>query len=300
MDYGEILSSTWKTIWKHKAIFGFGLLGMAVPALMVFLMGGYFAFSTPQGLENIFDFFYRSNFFTVIFIGIILLLNLVSLVFTALSHAGVFKGMLQAESGADRLSFNDLWEASWPFVARIIGLFLLVGLGSFIAFFIPALLGIVSAGVFFLCLLPLFIILTPLSILLYFFVPMSMAAIVGDNLGLFAAFSRVWGLLKGKFWPLVVMNLILYLVQMLASMIMVLPMFFIQALMVIPLASGNVDETLIFRGFGILMAVFLPFAFLVQGLSLAFINSAWMVTYLRLTRGPAGAVVEPPTQPETV
>ncbi len=284
MDYGEILSTAWKTAWKHKVIYGFGLLGMAVPALMVFLMGGFFAFSTPQELENAFD--AGQGSFGIIFFGLLLLLNLVSLVFSALSNAGTYKGTLQALDGADRLPFGNLWEASWPYIGRIAGLFLLIGLGGAVVFAVPALLGMVTAGVAFLCILPMMIVLVPLGILMYLTIQLGMAAIVGDDLGLFAALKRAWELIRRKFWPLALMTVILYLAQMMVGMVISMPMFFVQALLIVPLSSGNIDETFIFRGFGILFAVILPLAFLAQGLVMAYINSAWMVTYLRASRQP--------------
>lgn len=284
MDYGEILGTAWKTAWKHKVIYGFGVLGLAVPALMVFLMGGFFAFSTPQELENAFD--ASQGSFGIIFFGLLLVLNLVSLVFSAVSNAGTYKGTLQALGGAERLPFSELWEASWPYIGRIAGLFLLIGLGGVIAFAIPVLLGMVTAGLAFLCVLPMMIILLPLGILMYLIIQLGMAAIVGDDLGLFAALKHAWGLIRRKFWPLVLMTVILYLAQMVVSMVISMPMFFVQAFLIVPMASGNVDERFIFRGFGMLMAVILPLAFLIQGLTIGYINSAWMVAYLRVSRQP--------------
>jgi hypothetical protein len=34
------------------------------------------------------------------------------------------------------------------------------------------------------------------------------------------------------------------------------------------------------------MLVFMPLAFLIQGAAQAYVNSAWMLTYLRLTHNP--------------
>jgi hypothetical protein len=284
MDFGEVLSTAWKTAWKHKVIYGFGLVGMAVPALMVFLMGGFFAFSTLQELESAFD--AGQGGFGIVFFGLLLLLNLVSLVFSALSNAGTYKGTQQALGGAGRLSFSELWEESWPYLGRLAGLFLLIGLGGAVVFAFPALLGMITAGLAFLCILPLMIVFIPLGILMYLILQLGMAAIVCDDLGLAAALRYAWGLIRRKFWPLALMTMILYLVQMMVVTVISLPMFFVQVLVVVPLASGNFDEALIFRGFGIMMAVILPLAFLIQGLSMAYINSAWVVIYLRARPQP--------------
>ncbi len=67
---------------------------------------------------------------------------------------GVIKGTSLAEKGAERISFGEIWSESLPYFWRIFGLNFLVVFAIF-AIIIPfILLGVVTAGIAFLCLLP--------------------------------------------------------------------------------------------------------------------------------------------------
>ena len=63
MDFGNILSTAWKTIWKHKVIIWFGLAMVILPALLGILIGGVFAFSTPESIEVFFTSSFDENLF---------------------------------------------------------------------------------------------------------------------------------------------------------------------------------------------------------------------------------------------
>ena len=110
MDYGEILGTTWKIVWKQKVLFGFGLVSMIAPILMGLLMGGFFIFFDPMTLEHS-----LGDFLGVVGIALIggyLLFIAFSFVLHAIGTAGVLKGTMQAEGGVETLSFIKLdWRA---------------------------------------------------------------------------------------------------------------------------------------------------------------------------------------------
>ncbi len=79
----------------------------------------------------------------------------------------MIRGTLQAEEGAERLSFGELFRGSMPFFWRVFGLTFLIGL-IFMLLFVPLMLfGMITAGIGFLCLLPLICLLIPVSIAIY-------------------------------------------------------------------------------------------------------------------------------------
>ncbi len=75
----------------------------------------------------------------------------------ALSLSGVYKGTTLLQGEEDTLTFRELWDASTPYLGRLIGVLLVVGLAMSLVFIVPtifgALVGMVTAGIGFLCMM---------------------------------------------------------------------------------------------------------------------------------------------------
>ncbi len=287
MDFGNILSTTWKTIWKHKVILWFGLLVVTLPVLLSIFIGGAFAFFTP---ENIGTFFETSfdNGLLILFMAVAYL-TIMALAFAlyALSLAGVTKGTLELKDKEDTLSFGKLWDASFPYLGRVIGVLLTVGFAFFLVFSLPlifgALVGALTAGLGFLCMMPLMLLIMPLGLVAYLLLSLSTASVVVDDLGIFDAIQRAWGLMRQKFWSLVLMAVILYFIQMAVGMIIMVPMQVMQFAFMIPMSSGEIDPDTFFRFYGIAMTFFIPISAAVQSLGMTYVNAAWALTILDIS-----------------
>ena len=290
MNYGAILTDTWKIIWKHKAIPGFGLLAMLVPVLLTLLGFGFFSFSGADQPERYITFL---EDYPYIWLMIILVVTLISFLATSIGYAGILKGTAQAEEGVETLSFAALWEAAWPYAGRVAGLLLLISFSFSLVFMIPALLGVLTAGLAFLCLFPLIILMIPLSLLLQAFLGLALAAAVADEAGVFAAIQRGWKALAASFWPVALMSVILYGIQMAASFVLSFPTYFLQFALVPVMINSEPDFEAVFRTFGIIMLILLPLMMVAQGLLMTYLQSAWTLVYLRLTRPPAPASALP-------
>ena len=138
------------------------------------------------------------------------------------------------------------------------------------------------------CLMPLFLLILPIELIAYLLASLAMAAVVVENLGVFDALRRAWDVMKQKFWPLILMAIILVFVQWALSMIIMLPMQAVQFFTMFSTDMTNYapDPGSFFRGFAILMVIFIPLASLVQGLGLTYANAAWTLTYMHLTQKP--------------
>ena len=215
---------------------------------------------------------------------------ILSYAMVALSFAGVLKGTFDLEKREDGISFGELWAATLPYVWRIFGVFFLVFFVIFLFFGIfmlfGAMVGAVTAGIGFICLMPLFLLILPLELVAYLFASLAMAAVVVEDLGVFDALQRAWDVMKQKFWPLVLMAIILVFIQWALSMIIALPMQAVQffAMFSMDMTSYAPDPSSFFRAFAILMAIFIPLSSIVQGLGLTYANAAWTLTYMRLTQ----------------
>lgn len=228
--------------------------------------------------------------FPILFFVILIGFMIFSYAMMALSFAGVLKGTFDLEKREDSISFGELWNSTLPYIGRVFGVVFLVFFVIFlflgIFMFFGALVGAVTAGIGFICLLPLFLLILPLELVAYLLVSLAMAAVVVEDLGVFDALRRAWDVMKQKFWPLVLMTIILLFIQWILGMIIMLPMQVAQFAIMFSVDMMNYapDPSTFFKPFAILMAVVIPLASLVQGLGLTYANAAWTLTYLRLTQ----------------
>jgi hypothetical protein len=287
-EIGEVLSRAVQITWKHKVFWGFIILPMLAGFLIIpltlspiILMDGG-SFGPPSYFEN--------PIFIVLFIGLHLLLALVSLVLTAIGYSSLTLGIVRVERGEEGLIFKGLLRDGMKYFPRMLGVLLLLAGGiSFVfmaIFFGVALFGMVTAGIGFICAQPLILAMYPVMMVVYAFMEQSQAAVVVDELGVTQAIVKGWELLRANFWRLVLVSLIIYLGIGIVSSIIVmpfmLPLFFLPFLM----ESSFFDSGL--QSFGLLMAgymlLLLPVMALVQGVTITFMKSAYVLVYLRLTR----------------
>ncbi len=285
MDYGNILTTTWKTIWKEKSILWFGMLMMIAPALLGFFMGGVFAFSTPDKLESFFSSSSFEGIAAIFFFLAYFLFIIISVLASALSFSGTFKGVLLAQKNTEPLTFSDLWDASLPYLWRMLGVMFTVGAALALVYFVPliflVLVGALTAGIGFLCAMPFFLLMIPLGLVGYLLLSLSMAALVAEDTGVFEAIQQAWAVLKAKFWALVLMTVILYILQMAIGFIIAIPMNIIPFTFIIPMeAGGEINPETLFRYVGIFMGLFIPIVSILQSLGITFVNGAWMLSYL--------------------
>ena len=296
MEYGRILKQAWMTIWKHKVIIWFGFLMMISSLLMGLVVSGFFFFFN----EDNFSFFFHpyasasdiNPLFPILIVIVFLGFTIFSYVMMALSFAGVIKGTFDLEQRQHSISFGELWDSTFPYIGRVFGVFFLVffAIFLFIGIFMlfGVLVGVVTAGIGVMCLMPLFLLILPLELVAYLFASLGMPSVVVENLGVFDALRRAWDMMKQKFWPLILMAIILVFIQWALGMIIMLPMQAVQFFTMFSTDMTNYapDPGSFFRGFAILMAIFIPLASLAQGLGLTYANAAWTLTYMHLAQNP--------------
>ena len=292
MPYFDILAQTWKLLWKHKVILAFGLLAMLVPGLLGLLVGGFMLFfaSDLGQFERMMN---NETWFILGWFGFMGVFMLSSFIATGIGWAGVFKGTFEVEKGKQNITFSELWKISLPYFWRVLGILFLVGLGMTLVFMVPAMLGVLTAGLAFLCIFPMMIILIPLAFLVQMYMSLCMASSVADDADVFTAIKRAWDVALKSFWPLALMSLLLYLVQMVAGMVISIPAWGAEMVFMIPLMSENARPETMFTFFGIFMIIIMPLAFLIQGTAQTYVNSAWMLVYLDRAK------TETPQSPET-
>ena len=293
MNYGDILTKAWKTIWKHKVIIWFGML-MAIPsALMGIVMGAIF-YSVTE--ENLISFFEGNSqepetflFIFLIFFVSMILFTILSYAMMALSFTGALKGTFDLKEKGTTISFHELWDASLPFLWRIFGIMAIIFIGVFsffaIIMFLGTIFGAVTAGIGFICLTPLILLIIPLELIAFLFAAIAMTAVVIEDIGVFDALRKAKDMLKEKFWPWILMGVIVGFIVWGVSMIAMIPMQIAQFAFMMPMMTEPYiqDPTAFLRPFAILMIVMMPLMGIVQGLSLSYANAVWVFSYIDLT-----------------
>lgn len=288
-DFGEVLSRAWQITWKHKVLWLFSALPALVSFLVlplvfvpIFIMGAD-SRGNPVILEQ--------PLFIALFVVVNIIFSLLSFVLYAVGTSSVTLGILRSEEGTTQLRPRDLFNDSRKYLGRILGVILLMGLGIsavFLALFsCMALFGVVTAGIGFICMQPLFIVLYPVMMILYAVIEQSQAAVVVDDMGVLEAITRGWNLVKENFWRFLLISLIVYFGITFLSSIVVLP--FMTPFFFIPFLIDNPQIELNTQSLILIVAaasmILLPVMALVQGITITYMKSTYILVYLRLTRG---------------
>lgn len=305
MDFGEVLSSAWKIIWKHKVLWIFGILascgsanggtgnlGNSVNWTMPAPMEEF-----PSQLEQIPE--WQIILAILVIIVVVLLITLLTIFLSTIGRIGMIRGTQRADAGEDRLIFGELLSGSMQYFWRVFWLYLLFGLAIFFFFILFFLVfGVFAAltlGLAVLCLIPLLCILVPVIWFVGIILEQSAIAIVVENTGIMDGVRRGWDVVSTNLGPMIAMGLILVVgLGFIASFVIGLPFLFIMA----PVIVGAISGTEEFLGTGVVVAavcfcLYLPVVILLSGMLRAYISSAWTLTYLRLTRNLAHPVPMP-------
>ncbi len=303
LNFGEVLTRAWQIIWKHKVLWIFGILascarggggGSSGGGNSRYQSGsGESPFSGGQ-IESFMDkvgTFLQENWWVIaIFVLVILLLSLLSYFLGMMGRIGLIRGTAQADKGAETLTFAELWAESLPFFWRIFGLNFLIGLAFFIIFIPLILFGVLTAGIGFLCIIPLLCVMVPISWAVMAIVEQAQNAIVLEDLTMLDGFKRGWEIAKANVVPILIMMLILGVGSTILGLIIALPVI----VAVVPLIVGADKLQQSLTPIYITAAccvVYFPILLAFNGILTAYIQSTWTLTYLRLAPPKAEAPV---------
>ncbi len=298
MDYGEILSNAWHTVWKHKALWLFGILGGCVgngsPQINFRMNGG--AQNMPPQMEHFFSQLQPWQYWALV--AAIAVLSLVVIVFSiaafAIGKSGVIRGTLMAANRSEPLSIGEVWQAAKPYFWRIVGLEVFIAL---ILILFMLLIGTVSAlfalatfGLGILCLIPFICLLVPAFWAASIVIEVAYTALVVDDLSVREALSTAWQVCTENLGEMLIMGLVLGLGGGILSVVIAAPVGIALAAIVGPIFLGNQQaiNTGIMTGL-LCLIPYLPVLLVASGILNAFISSAWTLTYTTLTGHSAGA-----------
>jgi hypothetical protein len=321
VDFGEVLSKAWQITLKYKVLWIFGILagcgGQFGNNSFNYSMndrGGGPASGGPSGIpglppglrqfffsiEQWFNQLTGVEIFLIIAAGILVSLLLV-VFFTVLGtigRIGLVKGALEGDRGAVSLSFGELFQQVRPFFWRMIGLGLLLGLvflgiGLFIGGFI-AVIAIFTLGFGLICLMPILCLLPLLGWFISIVIQQAYIALIVEDLSIPAALTRGWEVTRQNLGPVILMGLILNVgVLIIGGSVIALPFTLIALPALGALALGS--EQALSSGLiisGLCFVAYLPVLILLGGIIRTYYESAWTLTYMRLTQPPQEIAME--------
>lgn len=300
-NFGEVLTRAWQITWKYKVLWIFGILagctnggggGGGGGGNSGYSTGPYDQDLPPElkrfihQMEN-FANWVEDNLWIFIVIGlVILLLVVISIFLGTVGRIGLIKGSYEAEMGAEKLALGELFSTSMPYFWRVFGLSFLIGLAFFVLIIPLVLIGVLSAGVGFLCLLPLICILIPVSWAVGVIVEQSNRAIVLEDLSLVDGVKRGWEISKSNIGPLIVMGLILFGITFVLGIIIALPIFIVVFPTIFTFVMGEGQSFTPLYLAVACICLYAPISWVLNGILTTFTQSAWTLTYLRLTQKP--------------
>ena len=302
-NFGEVLTRAWQNIWKHKVLWIFGILASCARGGGGGSGGGgNSGYQTGSGdapfsggqieqAMNQAGQYLEQHLWIILAIGIaIILLSFVFYALGMMGRVGLIKGTYKAENGAERLSFGEIWAESMPYFWRIFGLNFLIGLAFFIILVPLIVLGVVTAGIGFVCLLPIICLLIPIGWILSIVIEQAQAAIVLEDLSMLDGFKRGWEIVKTNAMPTIVMSLILGIGSAIIGVVIALPIIIAVALFIIGVGVLQESLTPVYITLAC-CAMYLPVLIFFNGVLTAYIQSVWALTYMRLAKPKEDAPV---------
>jgi hypothetical protein len=305
-DIVEVFTRAGKITWKYKILWLFGMLASCG-------RGGNGGNSnsgdssgngdnpfSPEMTDQIVGFvsrvqtwFEQNPWVIYVFIFFILILIALQTFLSLVGTAGLARGVVHAENGAETLQFGELFSESLKYFWRLLGLSLLIGLPVIIfviAFFIALFFSIQSfnesvfGGTFALFTLAFCCCLIPLMIFLGFYLNQVQRAIIIEDMGVFPAFARGWQVLTKNIIGLIVVGIILFIASFIVGIIVALPTLLIVVPLMFTLIDGNITSWQPFILAGVFLLCYSPIAWFLNGVLITYTDSVWTLVYMRVTK----------------
>ncbi|MCB9109811.1 MAG: hypothetical protein H6634_01045 [Anaerolineales bacterium] len=306
IDLGKILTRSWQIIWNYKVLWIFGIFaGFANSNGGSSNSGGSGSSNgrTPSSFtgnpDHVFgqiqDFFQQHMLIIIAVCAAVVVLTLAFYALGMMGRIGILKGVYKVEGGASSLTFAELWSESMPYFWRFFGMNILVGLAVLVLVLVVMVpfffVGAATAGLGFLCLLPLICLMIPLAWVVNVIMEQGQAAIVAEDIGIVDGFKRGWEIAKSDIVGMIVLSLVLGIGSGIIGLIIALPIIAAVIPFVFSMINYQTGDTLPVTVWISVACcgIYLPILIGLSGILTAYVKTAWALSYMQLTKAP-----EPP------
>jgi hypothetical protein len=330
MNYSEILKRAWKIIWKFKILWIFGILasctvnhgGGGGSGGGSSRGGNNFNFGNNsfnnlnqlpaplrqwgmqlQHLANTGELWTYLVIFFIVLVLLVIVLNLIFLAVGTIGEIGLINGVWDVEEGAGKLSFGALFKKGGKFFWKVILFKILLGVAWFLVAIVTIILAVVTLGCGLILLLPLMLVL---SFVVWIVVEMAMVALVAEEMAVFEALEKTWALFKKNWTSSSIMGLILSVVNFVVALVIAIPGILAMLPAIFGVIASSSSRNMDGIGTSIMISIVLlllyaPIAIFLNGVLVAYIRTAWTLTYRHLTgrvTNEAPVVVDAPPAAE--
>ena len=308
-NFGEVLTRAWQITWKHKVLWIFGILagcGRGGSGNFNSNMGG----GDGGGFDQPSDFppqverwfqIIENNLTTILIISVALIciIWIVTIFLATIGKVGLIRGTFQADGGTESLIFGELFSGSIPYFWRMFVLSLLLSLPAFLFAITIAVVvvgslvassGDETAILALLGLVPVIIACSCVLVVFMFVLGMIFRqaenAVVLEDMSVLPAIARGWEVFKANLGPIILMAIMLGIIGVVAGFVIAIPFFIIVFPAMLAYFAGGGDSNTPLILMGVCTCLFIPVALVLQGIIVAYTESAWTLTYMRLTNKP--------------
>ena len=293
-DFGEVLTRMWKIGWNHKVLWLWqmlpGLFSLVLMPLM-FIANPTFAMFLPEP----FDRFANETWVMVAFVVLMFVFTIPIMFVSVVAQLTTTYGAVKVEKGAEKLTFRGLFNESLPYFWRVLGLYAIFGGAWMVIWFgftvVTSVASIITFGLSMLCMMPMFILFIPFLIVGYSVLELAQAAIVADNMGTLDAISHGWKLFRINWLGVVLLMIILYFALTMVSSVFIFPMMLPMMLLPLGMDTQGDFNTPMLIFFVVLFPIIFLVMYVVQGILMAFFQSAWAVAYLRMNQNDSNSPI---------
>lgn len=292
-EMGEVLSRAVQMTWKNKSFWGLVILPMLVnfAGIPFYFLPLFFLDDNGSGAPV----FLENPLFIVLFLIFHILFILITIALATYGYSALTLGIVRLERDEAGISFKQLLLDAKIYFPRMLGVMFLtsfvIGAIFSVLFGCLILFGFVTAGIGFICVQPIFLLMYPVMFIVQAFMEQAQAAVVVDEMGVMDSLTKGWELLKANFWRLALLSLVVYFAMSVLSSIIVVPLVIPFFFFPFFIESNNFDPTTFGLGMIVFMLVLLPLMAFVQGVAITFMKSTYILAYLRLTQTPAAPLV---------
>jgi hypothetical protein len=306
-NFGEVLTRSWQIIWKHKVLWIFGILASCgqggggggnggggntgfdtqVPDLPPQVM---------QWLQTI-----QQNIQTYIAIGVavICVIWVITIFLSTIGKIGLIQGTSQADENVEKLIFGQLFSESTSYFWRVLGLSIILGLPVFIfalaiaIFAAFTIVGIAASGsgnepLAALGIIPIVIgcvcLLIPVMFVLKMIFRQAERAVVLENMAVLPSISHGWQVFRSNLGPIIIMAIILAIIGFAVGLVVAIPILLVVVPAAFSFALGDAQSSTPLIIAGVCLCLYIPVSLLLNGIAVAYVESAWTLTYMRLTK----------------
>lgn len=281
-DIGEVLTRAWQITWKNKVLWLLGIF-LSLFVLAIFLMA-FVPMAVPFLLEK-----QRMDLIPVTMIGWVTVFILLLVVMYGVSvfvQTASIVGIVQANR-EEPVLLKDLLQKSLPFFWRVLGLMLLYTAAVMVVNLaiqaVIFLLTIVTFGLAMICLTPLTLLMYPFLFGAIVWMELAVNAIIVDEMTVMDSIKRGWQLIRNNILVVVLVMVVVYFGIGMVSGVVMIPMMI--PVFVLPISFLEHEPNWMIISISLLITVaFIPVAAIINGVAMTFMRSAWVLTYLRLTR----------------